>query len=293
MRWPPPADWPNLQLSRQVHSRPHRWHVQEAGRGPLILMIHGAGGSLHSFRDLIAPLSRGHRVVAIDMPGHGLTQLGARHRSGLDQMAEDVATLCAQEGWRPALLVGHSAGAALCLRLLRYLPGPVPRVLGINPALAHFRGLAGILFPAMARMLSVTPGATALFSGTARNPDRVRALIDSTGSRIDARGIDLYRRLVADKAHLDGTLLMMAQWSLDGLMADLPDIEAQTLFLVGDGDLTVSPEVARQAAARMPSAQVETLGGLGHLAHEEVPDTVAMLITAFLYRDARMRAETQ
>ena len=282
MRWPPPADWPNCGLSRQVHCRPHRWHVQEAGRGDLILLVHGAGGSLHSFRDLIGPLTRDHHVVAIDMPGHGLTQLGARHRSGLKAMAEDVAALCAQEGWRPALLVGHSAGAALCLQLLRHLPAPAPAVIGLNPALAQFRGLAGLLFPAMAKMLSVTPGATALFSGTARNADRVRALIDSTGSRIDDAGLACYRALVADKAHVDGTLLMMAQWSLDALMEDLPGIAARTLFLTGENDQTVSPDIARDAARRMTDARVESLGALGHLAHEEEPDMVAARIAAFL-----------
>lgn len=283
MRWPPPADWPNLGASRQVLCRPHRWHVQEMGRGRTILMLHGAAGSLHSFRDLIGPLARGNHVVALDLPGHGLTQLGARHRSGLDPMAEDIEALCRQEGWRPSVLVGHSAGAALCLRLARMMRrdrDPI-RVVGLNPALAHFRGLAGVLFPAMARMLSVTPGATTLFSGSARNPDRVRALIENTGSTLDARGLDLYRRLLADKAHMDGTLLMMAQWSLDRLMEDLPEIDARSLFLVGEQDRTVSPDVARQAAARMPFAQVETLGGLGHLAHEEAPDLVTTLIGAF------------
>ena len=60
------ADWPNSNLSRMIRVRPHNWHVQETGSGPLVLLIHGAGGSTHSYRDLIPLLAQMFRVVAVD-----------------------------------------------------------------------------------------------------------------------------------------------------------------------------------------------------------------------------------
>ena len=65
MRWPEDADgWPLRQYSRHVLSRPHRWHVQEAGEGETLLLIHGAGGATQSWRDLFPRLAEAHHVVA-------------------------------------------------------------------------------------------------------------------------------------------------------------------------------------------------------------------------------------
>ena len=81
MRWPEDAaDWPHSDRSRIVDCAPHRWHVQEMGAGELILLLHGAGGATHSFRDLAPRLARSHRVVAIDLPGQGFTRAGGRDR---------------------------------------------------------------------------------------------------------------------------------------------------------------------------------------------------------------------
>ena len=108
--------WPLSTLSRRVACRPHRWHVQETGTGPTILLIHGAGGATHSWRDVMPILAKQAHVVAIDLPGQGFTQAGTRARSGLNPTAADIAALCAQEGWSPAAIVGHSAGAVSSLR---------------------------------------------------------------------------------------------------------------------------------------------------------------------------------
>ena len=281
MRWPPPADWPHRDLSRQVMCKPHRWHVQEMGAGPTVFLIHGAGGSVHSFRDLIPILAETCHVVAVDLPGQGLTQLGARHRCGLVPMAQDLAALIADQGWDPVALVGHSAGGALALRLAQILPGKTC-VVGINPALDHFQGVAGLLFPVMAKVLALTPGVAGFFARSAANPDRVRSLIESTGTAPSEDSLRYYRTLVGDRNHVDATLLMMAQWSLDDLLADLPTLNNPTLILAGGRDEAVQPAVAERAAGRMPNATVQVLPDLGHLAHEEAPDIIAQRILGFL-----------
>ncbi|WP_299680824.1 alpha/beta fold hydrolase BchO [uncultured Roseobacter sp.] len=285
MRWPPPQDWPHADISRQVLASPHRWHVQETGDGPLILLLHGAGGSTHSLRGLITQLGRARRVVAIDLPGQGFTQLGARHRCGLHTMAADIEKLCQQEGWVPDAIVGHSAGTALALKLSETLLSPrgqPPQVVGINPALDTFDGIAGVLFPAIAKMLAAIPFSASVFSATASNPARIQALIRGTGSDLDDHGLRCYQRLVADRDHVDGTLLMMAQWSLDALVRSLPRLQAQALFIVGSRDGAVPPRVARDAAKHMPKASVIEIEGFGHLVHEEVPELVARHILEFL-----------
>ncbi|WP_237267622.1 alpha/beta fold hydrolase BchO [Sulfitobacter alexandrii] len=142
--------------SRFVLCKPHKWHVQELGRGPTVLLVHGAGGATQSWRHLMPILAETFHVIAVDLPGQGFTRLGARQRCGLEPMAEDLARLCAAEGWQPRAIIGHSAGAAIALQMALTL-NPVPRVVGINAALGNFRGLAGVVFPLMAKALAMTP----------------------------------------------------------------------------------------------------------------------------------------
>ncbi|MEL6451826.1 MAG: alpha/beta fold hydrolase BchO [Pseudomonadota bacterium] len=290
MDWSDVQSWPNAALSRRGQGPVHRWHIQESGQGKTVLLLHGAGGSTHNYRDILPALAQTYRVIALDLPGQGFTQLGARHRCGLDPMATDIAALCQQEGWAPDVIVGHSAGAAVALRMAQpdLSPrGQTPLVIGINAALGEFPGLAGLLFPVMAKALAAMPFTASLFSGASASPARVKALISATGSELDDTGLDLYRRLVGDRTHVDGTLLMMAQWKLQPLLAALPDHDGPVRFVVGETDKTVPPTVSLTQAQRMRDATVTNLPGLGHLAHEEQPADMARLIAQFIENDQR------
>jgi magnesium chelatase accessory protein len=276
--------WPLSHLSRRVAARPHRWHVQEAGTGPTLLLLHGAGASTHSWRALIPALARDHHVVALDLPGHGFTTLGVKGRSGLAPMAEDIATLCRAEGWQPDAIVGHSAGAAIALQMARMAisaGGTPPRILGFNAALNRFEGVAGWLFPVLARLLALNPLTSLFFSAGNNQMARARRLIEGTGSHLDDEGLALYARLIGDRAHVEGALQMMAQWDMTGLAAALPQIDARCLLMTGAADRAVPPAVSARAAARLPNAQHLSLGGLGHLAHEEAPEQAVDLIRGF------------
>lgn len=275
-----PADWPNRAKSRVVRGPVHEWHLQQTGDGPKVLLLHGAGGSVHSFRALLPLLAAHFHVLAPDLPGHGFTRLGGQRRSSLERMAEDLTALCDAQGFHPTAIIGHSAGAAIALQMARTMPGL--RLVGINPALGNFEGMAGVLFPVMAKFLAAIPFTARLFSGTSARPERVRALIDSTGSQIDPAGLELYRRLVAREAHVQGALSMMAQWTLDDLLADLPAIKAPALFVTGSEDRTVPPRVAQVAANRMAQARVHALDGYGHLIHEEAPDHIFEICRDFI-----------
>ncbi len=283
MRWPPPPDWPMAEYSQLILHRPHRWHVQQAGTGPTILLIHGAGGATQSWRHLFPLLAQTHHVVAVDLPGQGFTQVGARQRCGVDDVAADLTALMQAQGWHPAAVVGHSAGAAMALRMADMGDLPEARIVGINAALANFKGVAGWLFPAMAKALAMTPLSATLFSATMTETG-VRNLIRGTGSTLDDAGVACYLRLARDAGHVGGTLAMMAQWSLDGLLDRLPTIVHPTTLLTGDKDTAVPPQTSVDAAAQLPNARHLGLSGMGHLAHEEDAARIATEIRKALVR---------
>lgn len=269
----PPPDWPNRSVSRIVPCAPHRWHVQVLGHGPDILLLHGAGASTHSWAALIPYLSADHRTIAIDLPGHGWTR-SPRGRARLSDVASDIARLCEQEGWTPRTIVGHSAGGAVALEIARQGRLSPDQLVVVNGALENFRGAAGWLFPIMAKVLALNPLTGLLISQGSRSVAQVRSILASAGTELNEESLARYAALIARRAHVDGTLAMMAQWKLDDLNRALPRIPTPALFIHGANDGAVPPRVAEHASQAMPHAQLVMLPGVGHLAHEEAPQVV-------------------
>lgn len=290
MEWPPSSiDWPHATQSRQVLCKPHKWHVQEMGSGPLLLLLHGAGGGTQSWRHMLPLLAQDYRVIAVDLPGQGFTRMGAQQRAGLAPMAEDITALCKQEGWHPAALIGHSAGAAIALEMARHNTVPV---IGINAALGNFKGLAGLLFPLMAKALAMTPGVARFFTASAARPESVKRLIDGTGSTLSHDEMRWYRALVSDRDHVAATLAMMAQWDLNPLLRALPQHRAPVLLITGDQDRSVPPSTSEEVVRKKPQADLISLKGLGHLAHEEDAAAVLASMRPFLQMHANRGKKT-
>lgn len=282
LRWDTEGrDWPNREHSRFVRAGSLEWHVQEMGDGPSILLLHGTGSATHSWRDVMPLLAKQNRVTALDLPGHGFTRGKLSGGLSLPAISRALAELLDTLAINPALVAGHSAGSAIAIQWALDTQSKAPLV-GLNPALTPFPGLAAQLFPAMAKMLFVNPFAPRLFAQIARVPGEAeRFLARSTGSRIDEVGARCYRQLFGYSRHCAGALDMMASWDLDRLHASLPQVSNAVLLVHADGDEAIPLGSIEQALAQLPNAQLKQLPELGHLAHEESPEAVAALIAEF------------
>ncbi len=288
----PPTNWPNRADSRAVRVGGIDWHVQIAGDGPVLLMLHGTGAATHSWRDMLHPLAQHFRVIAPDLPGHGFTK--GRPSTGLTMpgVARAVAGLLGEFDAEPALVIGHSAGAAIAIRMaLDGLVHPAG-IVGIAPALLPFPGIAQHLFPTMAKLLFVNPFAPHIFASVARGPGAVeRFLARSTASKIDAAGIAAYAKLFATSAHCAGAIGMMADWDLVPLKRDLPKLAVPMLVLHGERDAAIPVSGALDSVALIPGCALEILPGLGHLAHEEAPQLAVDHILHFARAHAIVATE--
>ena len=280
--------WPHRAHSRFVQAAGLRWHVQQIGddaRLPEVLLLHGTGASTHSWRGLISQLTPHFNVLSLDLPGHAFTDMPPGGASSctmsLPGMAQAIGKLLTELASSPALIVGHSAGAAIAVRMVLDGLATPQQIVSINGALQPLGGLAGQVFSPVAKLMSALPFVPTLFAWQATQPRVVQKLIDSTGSRLDAGGMALYAQLVKSPGHAAGALGMMANWDLPQLAVDLLRLQTPLGLIVASHDRTVSP---RQAAAliaqwptssKLPKPQLITLPGLGHLAHEEQPELVA------------------
>ena len=279
LSWPSDGrDWPNRETSRFLSAGGLRWHVQVMGAGPVLLLLHGTGASTHSWRDLAPLLANEFTVVAPDLPGHGFTQSPHSDQLSLPAMARAVAALLKALDLAPDLVVGHSAGAAIGLRMA--LDGSIaPKALvSLNGALLPFRGVASQLFPSLARLLVLNPFVPRLFAWRAGSAGAVDSLLQGTGSQLDPRGLDLYQRLFSNRVHVAATLAMMANWDLEALGRAFGKLDMPVVLAVAANDKAVPQGDAAEVARRLPNARIETIPAAGHLAHEERPAEIAALI---------------
>lgn len=271
-------DWPNRAASQTLRAGRTEWHVQRMGKGPVMLLLHGAGGATHSWRDLMPLLAERHDVIAPDLPGHGFSRATAGRTSTLPGMAGEIAALLAKLEIEPQIIVGHSAGAAIALEMVLTGQTKPDLIIGLNAALTPFRGLAGVLFPPMAKVLALNPLTPWAFSRMAGWPGQARRLIEGTGSRIDETGLALYTRLFATPRHVSGALSMMAHWDLLPMLERLQTLQTPLHLMIGDRDKAVPPDEAVRLAALHAHITLHRINGLGHVMHEENPARFADLI---------------
>ncbi|MEL6374928.1 MAG: alpha/beta fold hydrolase BchO, partial [Pseudomonadota bacterium] len=278
------ASWPLSQHSRFVESEGLRWHVQiidspgAADASPETLaLIHGTGSTTHSWAAVAPLLANTHRVVMMDLPGHGFTAPLSAHAISLPGYARRVATLLRDLDLAPTAVVGHSAGAAIAVRMALdgVMPASARRIIGLNAALLPFPGPAATLFPFLARLLFTNALVPRLFARRGQDREAVARLLASTGSTLDDDAIARYARLFRSPVHVKATLDMMAYWDLAGLARAMPRLACPLLLAAGGLDQTVSPERAYEAAKLTPQAHVELVPKLGHLMQEEDPQQLA------------------
>ena len=272
-------DWPNRASSRFVRAAGLRWHVQEMGAGPKILLLHGTGAATHSWRGLLPLLAQQHAVLAPDLPGHGFTEMPLAERMSLPGMAGLLGGLLHRLEFEPEIVIGHSAGAAILARMI--LDGSLPRaraMISLNGALMPLPGASSQLFSAAARLLARTGVVPWIFSLHAANRDLVARMLGNTGSRLAPVDLQFYRRLLLNPGHVSAALQMMAHWDLQGLSTQLPDLQLPLTLVVGSNDRMIPPADAERVHALVPQARIVRLEGLGHLAHEEQPALIAALV---------------
>ena len=260
----------------------HRSPAAQPSR-PVLLLLHGTGSSGRSWAGSAAELSERFSLLVPDLPGHGGTSGFADGAATLPRMAQALAALLREQRVSPVGVVGHSAGAALMLQL--WLDGALPAARGLvslNGALQPLSGLAGAVFPPLARAMASWPVVPWLAARAASRPRSLRHLVASTGSRLGEPEVAHYRELLRQPRHVAGALQMMASWEVGPLVPALRrQLVRQPIALLlaaASADMTVPPAQSRRVAELLPEARFRMLPGLGHLAHEESPGVVGELL---------------
>ena len=267
--------WPNATSSRFVDAAGLHWHVQIAGTGPSIVLLHGSGAATHSWRDVLPTLAQRFTVCAMDLPGHGFTTRPDAAGLSLAGMSASICELLRVLDVTPHAIAGHSAGGAIALWLATEWPETT--IVGINAALAPPSALMSLLTPGV-DLLS-RAGLTGFLTAKLAESDFVfDSFLKSTGSVISQEQLALYRTFATSTEHAGAVMSMFGGWDLSALARRLPAVKNAVTLIVGLRDEWVPASDTARMAATLPNVRLVEIPNAGHLAHEEMPARVCEII---------------
>lgn len=245
-------------------------HFRESGSGSPLILLHPVGLDGSFWSGIAEPLSSHHRVIAVDIAGHGASPAAARPGRMADRVKE-LIQLITEQGGSPATLLGVSFGGMIAQQV----------------ALARPDLVAGLV-------LAGCPG---------RIPPEARPAILKRGSDAEAGGMEavlastierwfssdflsteevarVRRRLIANKPSN-----WAAAWEAiaeHDVLARLGAFDGPTLVIAGENDLATPLDAKRALAAALPRSRLVVLKGAPHMMQIEQPGPFLGAVQTFL-----------
>jgi magnesium chelatase accessory protein len=278
-----PANWPNKNLSEYVVVQGIRWHVQiHRHINPLakiILLIHGAGSSAHSWEHVLPNLANDFTVIAPDIPGHGFTVNYQPHSLTIEQIASDLKALLEQLYIGvPDILIGHSAGCNICLSLAILYKEQPSMLIGFNPALVKPPEAYKIFLGPLLHPIATSTTIAQILAHTLGISGAIDKIIDSTNSALTSSQRSRYTTLFSDLKHINSALTFVTAIDTPKLLSQNTLVKSHLFFVVTHQDTWIPP-LAANAVIRYyyPQAVIDEQEG-GHLFHEVYPNKAIEII---------------
>lgn len=269
-------------------------------RDPLIVCVHGLGGSAMNWAAIAPLLTDRYRVIAPDLAGHGLTRSGGRgcdvasNRALLHAFLESVSA-------DPVILMGNSMGGMIALLEASAAPERISRLILVDPALPFVPARPDLLVAPMLA-LGAIPWVGRVLLGRARSlqPETVVAevlkLYCADPTRVPADVVALHVALAVQRADFPGvardmsvaTRSMIATAVSSEYRERIRSVSCPVLVMHGDRDRLVPVSAARAAVRANPSWSLAVLRGVGHVPQLEAPLASAAIIRDWL-RDSHRR----
>lgn len=253
----------------------HTWVFLERGAGPPLVLVHGFTGSKENWLPMVAELPRRHRVIVPDLPGWGESTRLAEADYGIAAQAERLAAFLAALELREADLVGHSMGGAIVGVMAARDPERLATLTLMNTAGVSFepndfarRILAGELPFNVEDRAGWQRLVDDLFVVKPFLPARLADVLIARN-----RESHEFHRRVMDRLRGDEQRL---------LEQALPAIALPTLVLWCDGDRVLDVSAVDTLVRGLPRAELEVLGGCGHMPMMERPAATANALEAFV-----------
>lgn len=260
-----------------------RIHLLEQGEGRPILFVHGLGGWAQQLSHPLFPLLPGYRLVAVDRPGSGRSTRPAGGPETVADQAAFLVRLCERLGLVKPLVVGHSLGGAIALRMALDFPGAIAGLALLSPLTRHEKALPPELralvipLPLVRRFVADTISAPLAIRNTAATlafvfgPQQPPADYGTAGAAMAALRPDHFYA-----ASTDATALKDA---LAGQERRYGELSLPVGILFGDADRALSADHhGAGLAGQIRGLDLEILQGVGHMPQYAEPGRTATFI---------------
>lgn len=260
-----------------------RVHADQRGRGPDVVLIHGASGNTRDFTFALADrLAREFRVTAFDRPGLGHTDWPGEQAVSPFEQARILRAAAAQMGIRRPVVVGHSYGGSVAMAWALSDPAGTGAVVSLAGATMPWPGGLGPWYAitgsdigqaTVVPLISafVPPERAERAIGSIFAPDPVpEGYADYVGAGLTLR-VGTFRANARQVSRLKPFLAAMAE--------AYPQLQVPVEIVHGTADRIVPHTVhAEPMAALLPHARLTLLDGVGHMPHHAAPgETIAAI----------------
>jgi pimeloyl-ACP methyl ester carboxylesterase len=270
------------------HKGAARAHFRERGAkdAPVLLLLHGSNASFLTWEPWSKALSSDYRVIAVDLPGHGLTGAVPSGDYSQEGMVQFVHAFARAMHLHTFALAGNSMGGGVAARYAEEYPTDVSKLILVDAG--GMKVKSGDRIPFAFKL--------------ARWPVANQLLLHITPRSLVTEGLNdaiVHKEIITDKmvdsywdfARMSGTRAATLKrfgldWS-DDIATHIADIKAPTLILWGAQDRLIPVEAAAKFHAAIPGSTLIVYPATGHIPMEEVAAQSAKDIAAFLRGESR------
>jgi len=253
-----------------------RIHYLEAGVGEPLLLIHGIGQSLYTWRHLFAELSENYRVIAVDLPGHGYSSRPDRFAYSMDEMAALLDAFLEAKGIQSAHMMGFSTGAVYMLHLINRYSDRVANCIAIAP---------GGISKHMPKLYHQLKGAGAVFARNLFTASDVRRILNDAvndPSVFAEQDIKQYYEPIADGITRESLMYAVQNFDMKGVAELLHESDHEVLCIWGDGDRYHPASGSVYFQNVLQYGRYYMVKHAGHLVQEEAPGKLLEIVFSYI-----------
>ena len=261
--------WTKLRVEHAHRQKAGGIAWREAGQGPPVLLIHGVGLNADAWEPQIVILSARRRVIAIDMPGHGNSDL-LPDGAGLGDFVAAIAGFIDALGLSPIPVIGHSMGALIALGLALDYPDKVAAVVALNAVYCRdpvARSAVEVRAAQLTGGVFDAAGPVARWYPDDPNGPLARRTADWLHA-VDPKGYAAAYHVFATADHVH-----------EGRLGELA---CRALFMTGVSDPNSTPVMSERMAREATYGRSVALPGARHMMHLTHPMEVTNTIASFL-----------
>ena len=274
------AQLTEASTSRMVKTAKWNIHVNEAGTGHAVIMLHGSGpgaSGWSNFNRNIGPLSQNFRVLLMDSPGWGKSdtvKLTGKSRGEVN--AEAVKLLMDALDIEKATLVGNSMGGSAALNFAIDYPDRISHIITMGSGAG---GVNAVTVPGMSEGIRILR--ETYEEPSVENFGRlVRIMVYDSSFVTDELLKQRSTSALANKEHLANYLTSpQAQRDISGQLAD---VTTPALIIHGRDDRTVPMEGSLRLVSALPNSRLMIFNHCGHWAQVEKANEFNRLVTDFI-----------